>query len=176
MTGGSVHVLGRVGHDAGVAMHGGELLVDGDAGDRLGGAEPGARRGMTGGEILVSGSVGNEAGMRTRRGLIAVGGRAGADLARDIIAGTVVVFGRIGERPGSGSKRGSIIALGGIEVPSTYRLACTYEPPFVRLLMTYLSRRFGATVRNAILSGRYRRFCGDAGPPGKGEILEWIRG
>jgi formylmethanofuran dehydrogenase subunit C len=131
---------------------------------------------MSGGEILVSGTVGHEAGARARRGLIAIGGRAGDDLARDIVAGTVVAFGRVGARPGLGNRRGSIIALGGIDVPSTYRLACTYEPPFVRLLMTYLSRHFSAPISRAIISGRYRRYCGDAGLPGKGEILEWIRG
>jgi formylmethanofuran dehydrogenase subunit C len=164
-----------VGNDAGLAMRGGEILIDGGAGDRLGGAEPGARRGMSGGEILVSGSVGEEAGMRLRRGLIVIGGSTGADLARDMIAGTLVVFGRSGPRPAVGNKRGSLVALGGIDVPSTYRPSCVYEPPFVRLLMTYLARRYGAPISHALISGRYRRYCGDAGVPGKGEILEWQR-
>ena len=174
MTGGRIRVVGNVGDDAGISMRGGSLQVDGSAGDRLGAAGPGARRGVSGGEIIVSGSAGAEAGLRARRGLIVIGGTTGADLARDIIAGTVVAFGRVGASPGRGSKRGSIIATGGIDVPPTYRLACTFEPPFVRLLMTYLERHYGVTVGKDIISGRYRRYCGDAGVPGKGEILEWI--
>jgi formylmethanofuran dehydrogenase subunit C len=174
MTGGHIRVVGRAGDDAGMAMGGGRLRIDGDAGDRVGAAAPGASRGMTGGEIIVSGSVGDEAGMRARRGLIAIGGAAGAGLARDIIAGTVVVLGRIGPRPATGGKRGSVIAAGGIDVPSTYRAACTFEPPLVRLLMTYLVRQCGLSIADEIVFGRYRRHCGDTGWPGKGEILEWM--
>ncbi len=174
MSGGRIRSVGTVGHGAGARMRGGVLEIGGDAGDRLGAAGPGARSGMTGGEIIVRGSVGSEAGMRARRGLIVIGGHTGASLARDIIAGTVVAFGRVGPEPGRGNKRGSIVSAGGIDVPGTYRLACTFEPPFVRVLMVWLERRFGLAVGNGIMSGRFRRHCGDAGVPGKGEILEWI--
>jgi formylmethanofuran dehydrogenase subunit C len=174
MTGGSVEVVGSVGDDAGLAMSGGVLRVSGNAGDRLGAAAPGASKGMTGGEIIVSGSAGSDAAARTRRGLVVVCGEIGADAARAMIAGTLVVFGRTGARPGRGSKRGSIVALGGIEVPVTYWFACTFEPPHVRLLLTYLRRRYGLTVADRMVSGRYRRYCGDAGNPGRGEILEWL--
>jgi len=77
-------------------------------------------------------------------------------------------------RPGRGSKRGSIVALGGIDVPETYWLACTYQPPYVRLLLTYLRRQFAWKIDDRLLDGRYRRHCGDAGNPGRGEILEWV--
>ncbi|MEQ1758095.1 MAG: formylmethanofuran dehydrogenase subunit C [Vicinamibacterales bacterium] len=173
MTGGSIHVRGNVGNDSGVGMSGGLLHVSGSAGSRLGAAGPGCRRGMTGGEIVVLGDAGAEAGTRMRRGLIAIGGSAGEDLGRDIIAGTIVALGRVGHRPGRGNKRGSIIALGKIEVPGTYALACEFEPAFVRLIMTYLKRQFGLSISPAMVSGRFRRYCGDAGLPGKGEILEW---
>lgn len=175
MTGGHIHVLGDVGHDAGVSMQGGELRVDGNAGDRLGAGSPGARRGMTGGEIIVRGHAGSGIGTRARRGLIVVGGNAGADLARDIIAGTVVVLGRIDVRPGTGNRRGTIVAVGGIDVPSTYRLACTFEPLFIRFLATYLTRRFAFRIDPQLAFGAFHRYCGDAGLPGKGEILEWVR-
>jgi formylmethanofuran dehydrogenase subunit C len=174
MSGGRIHAHGSVGDDAGLSMKGGVFEIRGNAGARLGAAAPGAARGMSGGEIVVSGTAGAEAGMRARRGLIVIGADAGPDLARDIIAGTIVVLGRAGARPGTGSRRGTILAAGGVEVPSTYRLACTYEPTFVRLLMTYLVRQFGLAIGDNIISGRYRRYCGDAGLPGKGEILEWI--
>jgi formylmethanofuran dehydrogenase subunit C len=174
MSGGRVHVVGSVGDEAGLAMTGGVLRIDGDAGDRLGAALPGASKGMSGGEIIVSGSAGADAATRARRGLVVVGGGCGTDAARAMVAGTLVVFGRTGARPGRGSKRGSIIALGGIDVPDTYWLACTYHPPYVRLLLTYLRRQHGLTIDDQLLDGRYRRHCGDAGNPGRGEILEWV--
>ena len=141
-------------------------MIDGDAGRRV-------AAGMTGGEIIVMGSAGADAATRARRGLVVVGGTAGAGAARSMTAGTLVVFGRTGARPGLGSKRGTIVALGGIDVPVTYWLACTFEPPHVRLLLTYLHRRYGLVVNERMVSGRYRRYCGDAGNPGRGEILEW---
>ena len=175
MTGGWIDVRGDVGDDAGLGMHGGALRITGDAGDRLGAAAAGASKGMTGGEIVVNGSAGAEAGARVRRGLIAVGGDVGADAARAIIAGTLVVFGGSGANPGRGSKRGSIVALGDIDIPSTYAYACTYQPVYVRMLLTYLYRRYGLASSDGALDGPYARYCGDAGTPGKGEILRLER-
>jgi formylmethanofuran dehydrogenase subunit C len=171
MTGGMVTVLGSVGDDAGVGMAGGTLHVRRNAGDRLGAATPGASRGMTGGEILVRGSAGTEAAARIRRGLVIVAGDAGGHAGRAMIAGTLVVIGRTGPEPCRGSKRGSLIATGGVTVPATYRYACTWQPPFVRLLMTYLRRQYGLPVTDRMLDGLYHRYCGDASAPGKGEIL-----
>jgi formylmethanofuran dehydrogenase subunit C len=174
MTAGRVEVRGSVGDDAGLAMAGGILRVVGNAGDRLAAAAPGASKGMTGGEIVVGGAAGAGAAARARRGLVVVAGDAGAEAGRAMIAGTLVVFGRTGPGPGRGSRRGSIVAIGGIDVPPTYRYACTFQPPHVRLLMTYLQRRYALAVDRRIVEGRYRRYCGDAGIPGKGELLEWI--
>lgn len=174
MTGGSIEVRGRAGDEAGVSMAGGSLRINGDAGDRLAAALPGASKGMTGGEVLVRGSAGTDAGARMRRGLVVVAGHVGDQAARDTIAGTLVVLGMCGAAPGRGSKRGSIIAAGGITVPDTYQYACTFEPPHVRLTMTYLRRRYGLAIEDRVVSGRYRRHCGDAGVPGRGEILELI--
>jgi formylmethanofuran dehydrogenase subunit C len=174
MTSGRIDVIGNVGDAAGMAMSGGVLHVTGNAGDRLCAASPGAAKGMTGGEAIVLGSAGSEAGARARRGLIVIGGDAGPQAARDIIAGTVVVFGRSGAEAGRRSKRGSVVAVGGIDVPPTYRYACTYQPPYVRLLMTYLRRSYSLSIAEDVIAGMYRRYCGDAGDPGKGEILERV--
>jgi formylmethanofuran dehydrogenase subunit C len=127
---------------------------------------------MAGGEIVVNGSAGREAAARARRGLVVVGGDVGADAARAIIAGTLLVIGRTGADPGRGSKRGSIVAIGGIDVPPTYEYACTYAPGFVRMLLTYVSRRYGLSAEEA-LDGLYARYCGDTAGPGKGEILAY---
>jgi formylmethanofuran dehydrogenase subunit C len=174
MTGGWVEVRGSVEDDAGAAMAGGTLRVTGNAGDRLGAADPGASKGMTGGEIVIGGSAGAEAAARARRGLVVVAGDVGDYAARAMIAGTLVVLGRTGAEPGRASKRGSIIAVGGIVVPITYWHACTFQPPHVRLTMTYLRRRYGLAIDDRVAGGAYRRHCGDAGNPGKGEILEWV--
>jgi hypothetical protein len=91
-----------------------------------------------------------------------------------MIAGTVLVFGPVGDHPAEGNKRGSLIALGPIHVPASYRYACTYEPPFVRLLATYLTRRYGLAMDDRVRDGFYKRYCGDAYGPGKGEILALV--
>ena len=71
------------------------------------------------------------------------------------------------------SKRGTIIAVGGIDVPVTYWHACTFQPPHVRLTMTYLRRRYDLPIDDLVAGGIYKRHCGDAGDRGRGEILEW---
>ena len=175
MSGGWIDVRGDAGDDAGVGMRGGALRITGDAGNRLAAAPAGASKGMTGGEVVVNGTAGADVASRVRRGLVVVGGDVGADAARAIIAGTLVVFGRTGANPARGSKRGSIVALGEIEVPSTYEYACTYQPTYVRMLLTYLFRRYGIASPEGALEGPYARYCGDAGSPGKGEILRFER-
>jgi formylmethanofuran dehydrogenase subunit C len=173
MTSGLLHVHGNVGDDAGQAMSGGVLRVDGHAGDRAGAGTAGAAKGMSGGEIVVFGSIGGSAGALMRRGLVAAAGGAGAYAGRGMIAGTLLALGPVGDSPGSGSKRGSIVAAGGVTVPASYRFACVYEPPHVRLLLTSLRRRFGFPCDPGLLNGRFERYCGDAGDPGKGELLVW---
>jgi formylmethanofuran dehydrogenase subunit C len=173
MSGGRIEVSGQVGADAAVAMSAGALHVRGNAGDRLGGARPGAPRGMTGGEIVVHGHAGADAGAVCRRGLIAVGGDAGADAGRAMIAGSVVVLGHTAAGAGRFNKRGSLVAVGGVEVPATYRYACTYRPPHLRVTFRHLWQRYELRVDDAIVNGRYRRYCGDVLDPGKGEILIW---
>jgi formylmethanofuran dehydrogenase subunit C len=135
----------------------------------------GVAAGMAGGELLIDGDGGRGVAQGMTGGLVVVGGDVGVDAARSMNAGTLVVFGRTGERAGRGSKHGSIVALGGIELPVTYWYACTYEPPHVRLLLTYLRRQYGMKIDDRMIGGRYRRHCGDAGNPGRGEILEWVQ-
>ena len=170
---GTVVVESGVGHEAGIGMSGGVLDVHGNAGDRVAGAAPDARKGMTGGELLVRGSVGAEPGTRMRRGLLVVAGNVAARTGPGMIAGTVLVFGDAGRAPGIGSKRGSVIALGGIEIPATYRYACTYQPDHLRITLLRLRDRYGLKVLKRHLTGFYRRYSGDLGDLGRGEILAW---
>jgi len=171
MIGGRIHVRGNVGQATGLAMQGGTLLVDGMAGNHFCAAAPGSRRGMTGGEAVVRGSAGRGCAVRMRRGIVVVGGPAGPELARDILAGTVVTLGSVEGMPGEASRRGSVVALDAVAIPHTYRYACTFEPVWVRLLLRHLIGRFAVAIRPEALEGPYRRFCGDMGTPGKGELL-----
>jgi formylmethanofuran dehydrogenase subunit C len=175
MRGGTLWVRGSVGDEAGAAMAGGVLRIEGDAGERLGSNTPGAAKGMTGGEILLLGSAGSEAGARIRRGLIVIGGNAGLNAGRAMIAGSLFVLGSCGDGAGRGSKRGSIVACDGVTVPPTYRYACMYQPPHVRMTLLYLVRRHGLAIDATVIESPFRRYCGDAGDPGKGEILERVR-
>ena len=170
---GEVIVEGNVGAEAGMGMTGGSLEIRGDAGPRAGAAAPEARRGMTGGELIVRGSAGPEAGVLMRRGLVAIAGGAGSHAGAGMIAGTVLVFGGIGAAVGLWSKRGSIVALGPVTVPSTYRYACTYQPPHLRVTLMRLRTRYALPVEARHLTGFYRRYSGDLADLGKGEILAW---
>lgn len=174
MSGGLIDVRGSAGDGAGSGMSGGTIRIHGNAGKRAGGAPPWASRGMTGGEVIVFGSVGAEAGVAARRGLVVIGGDAGEDTGVSMIAGTVVAMGTVARGAGRGSKRGTIVALDALEVPVTYRYACTYSPPFIRLLLTYLRTRHGLEIEDHHISGRYRRYSGDMAEIGKGEILQFV--
>ena len=173
MAAGTLTVEGNVGNGVGVAMSGGLITIHGSAGDRLGAPLPGASRGMTGGEILVRGNVGANAARRVRRGLVVVGGDAGPGAAHAMIAGTILVAGKLGAGAGLWSKRGSVIALGAVDIPATYRYACTYHPPYVPVLLRYLERTRQFAFDARFVSGRYKRWTGDVADVGKGEILEW---
>ena len=170
---GEVTVNGDVGSQAGSGMSGGALVIEGNAGSRAGAAPPGFKRGMSGGELIVRGSAGAEAGASMRRGLLAIGRTAGDRTGLGMIAGTVIVFGACGADTGLWSKRGSVVALSRITPPLTYRYACTYQPPHLRLQLERLRTRYALPVQRRHLTGQYRRYSGDLAELAKGEILEW---
>jgi formylmethanofuran dehydrogenase subunit C len=151
-------------------MRGGRLVVRGSAGRRLGGVYPGARAGMRGGEIVVHGDAGEEPGAGLRRGLIAVAGRAGAAAGVRALAGTIVAFGGVGAHPGAAMRRATIVAMAPVTPLPTYALACSYRPPFLRLLLGHL-RALGLPVAGEQLDGVYARWCGDGLELRRGEIL-----
>jgi formylmethanofuran dehydrogenase subunit C len=170
---GEVTVDGSVGPEAGSAMSGGALIIEKNAGARVGAAPQGVKRGMSGGELIVRGSAGPEAGAAMRRGLLAIGRTAGERTGLGMIAGTVVVFGDSGAETGLWSKRGSVVALGPITPPATYAYACTYQPIHVRLQLSRLKARYALPVQRRHLTGFYRRYSGDLAERARGEILQW---
>lgn len=170
---GEVVVKGNVGREAGLAMIGGILDIDGDAGPRAGAAPLGYKRGMLGGELIIRGSAGTEAGSLMRRGLLVVGRTAGSLTGRGMIAGTVIILGTAGSDTGLWSKRGSVVALGKITPPETYAYACTYQPIHLRMILARLRDRFRLPIQRKHLTGFYHRYSGDMAELGKGEILAW---
>jgi formylmethanofuran dehydrogenase subunit C len=168
MTGGELVVEGDAGDWAGAGMRGGRLIVRGSAGRRLGGELGGAR--MRGGEVVVHGDAGEEAGAGLRRGLIAVGGRAGAGAGVRALAGTIVALGGLGAHPGLAMRRASIVAPPPVTPPPTYALACSYRPPFLSIFLRRL-RALGLPVGDEWLAGPYARWAGDRLDLGRAEIL-----
>ncbi len=84
-----------------------------------------------------------------------------------------MAFGALGAAAGLWSKRGTIVALGDVAIPPTYRYACTYQPTHLRVVLTRLRTVYGLPVDERHLSGHYRRYSGDLAELGKGEILAW---
>ena len=173
MSGGVLRISGNVADGAGLEMIGGLLDITGDAGDRVGGARLAASKGMLGGEIIVRGRAGADVGASMRRGTIVITGDAGARAGTRMIAGNVIVLGSAGDEPGRFNKRGTIVVVGHVDVPSSYRLVCTYRPPHLAVTLAYLQRRRGVRVEPRWSDGPYRRYCGDMAELGRGEILAW---
>ena len=156
-------------------MAAGSIDVHGYAGPHAGGAAPGAQRGMTGGELIIRGSAGDEGGSRMRRGLVVVGGDAGAGAGlRDAGRNGHRVRNCGRRRPGLWSKRGSIVALGAVTLPATYRTPARIGRRICRLIAR--APAHAGTVsgrRRDHLAGAYRRYSGDLAELGEGEILAW---
>jgi formylmethanofuran dehydrogenase subunit C len=170
MSGGAIIVRGNAHDSVGLEMLGGQIVIMGNAGHLVGSTIRGGRVGIRGGEIIVHGNVGNETGSGMRRGLIAVGGNAGDFTGANMLAGTIVVLGELGWRSGAGMKRGSIVSTHSADLLPTFSYACTYRPVMLRLVLAHLRER-GLAVTDAHLSGRYRRWSGDAVEANRGEIL-----
>lgn len=174
MSGGCLLVEGAAGLAAGAAMRGGVLTIGGDAGDELGGALPGARAGMTGGRILVQGTCGDRAGERMRRGLIAIGGDAGAYAALHMNAGSLLIGGKPGAGTGHGMRNGTILFSGEIDPLPGFADCGFNRLAFLSLLDNHLSGLDGVPPACRGLTGRARRWLGDRGFGGRGELLACV--
>ncbi|AWB07072.1 formylmethanofuran dehydrogenase subunit C (plasmid) [Azospirillum humicireducens] len=171
MSGGTLVVDGAAGLAAGAAMRGGLLFIGGNAGDGLGGALPGERTGMTGGRILVHGRCGDRVGERMRRGLIAVGGDAGAYAALHMNAGSLVIGGTPGPATGHGMRNGTVLFRGEVDPLPGFADCGLNQLPFLSLLDNHLSELEGVPPTCRGLTGRARRWLGDRGFGGRGELL-----
>jgi len=172
MRGGLITVSGHVDAYAACELKNGTVLIDGSAGDFLGAALPGNKKGMAGGIVLVKGDAGDRVGDHQRRGLILIEGRAGAYLGSRMTAGTIAVLGQVGNNPGYAMARGTLL----LAHPPTALLPgfsdCgLHTLGFIPLLLKSVSH---LDTRFAHLSDhlkRVRRHAGDRCSLGKGEIL-----
>lgn len=122
-------------HHLGGRHRSGQLWIDGDVGDHLGGAIGASRVGMKGGRIVVSGSAGHYVGHRMRRGEIWIAGDVGDFAAASMVAGTIVVAGRVGDHPATAMRRGTLIAATFSSLPaSRFTDPIEVEFPFAALV------------------------------------------
>jgi formylmethanofuran dehydrogenase subunit C len=172
MTGGNIRVQGGANDYVGSGMRGGIIEISGRSGNFTGGALPSSALGMRDGVICVGRGSGERAGDRMRRGLLVINGNVGAYCGSSMIAGTIIVTGQTAAGVGTGMRRGSIVLLKEpAEIPATFNDCGRYSLAIVALLSRYL-RSVNRTAHSRLRAVReVRRFAGDIGCDGQGELL-----
>ncbi len=172
MRAGAITVDGTAGNFVGSGMRNGLIEISGDAGDFLGGALPDESLGLRNGVIRVGGSVGARAGERMRRGLLIVNGDAGAGCGTGMIAGTIVVTGQCADGIGIGMRRGTIVLTRApASIPVTFNPCGTYTLAILELLRRYVATFDPRAARKLGRDKNVRRYAGDRGANGQGELL-----
>ncbi len=100
-----ITLKGDAGHYLGYYMQGGEIIVEGSTGDRVGSS-------MNGGKILIRGNSGNWLGESMQSGEIVVEGSAGAGAGLNMSDGKILVKGNAGDSAGQNMRSGRIIIEG----------------------------------------------------------------
>lgn len=133
---------------------------------------------MNGGELIVEGDAGDYAGFQMRRGLIVVRGKAGASPGYRMSAGTIVVEHGPLDHPGLEMRRGTIVCLDD-KHPTSLNAAFIETGRFhggeitiLRLLWQHLRQR-GIPVDKAIDTAMFLLATGDRFELNKGEL--WLR-
>jgi len=172
MSGGSIVVYGTAGAYAATGMLGGRIHIYGSTGDFLAAARPGERHGMQGGLVLVDGDAGDRVGDRMRRGMVLIEGNAGDYCASRMVAGTIAVWGTVGKLPGLGMRRGTLLLQqASSALPPTFNDCGEYPLNFLTLLVRSW-RTLRSKYSNLPDSGlRVRKYMGDVANGGRGEIL-----
>ena len=151
---------------------GGTIEISGSAGNFTGGALPHRALGMRDGIICVGRNTGERTGDRMRRGLLVINGDSGRYCGSNMIAGTIIVTGHTAASVGLGMRRGSIVLLQEpAEMPATFNDCGIYSLTILALLLRYVgsvNRRAYSRLRSM---QRVRRFAGDIGCNGQGELL-----
>ena len=103
--GGNLTIQGGCSSMAGAFQEDGKLIIEKDAGHRIG-------SNMKGGMINVQGSVTNFAGESMEEGTILIRGHAGERVGAGMSGGTIIVLGSVGKEPGIGMTGGKVIVAG----------------------------------------------------------------
>ncbi len=171
MRAGQITVQGNCTDYAACEMAGGELEIQGDAGHFVGSARAGERKGMSGGQMVIRGNTGDRLGDLQRRGVILVQGNAGDYCASRMIAGTIVILGNTGEHTGFGMRRGTVLLGGKSEsFPISFSKSNHVELGFLNLLKNNI-QQVGGDFSDFISSSFKKRLVGDLAFGGQGEIF-----
>lgn len=172
MRGGTLVAHGKAGTHVGSGMRKGTLEIKGDAGAFAGSGRAGEMQGMSGGMIVVRGKAGDRLGDRMRRGTIIVEGGVGNYCASRMLAGTIIALGPVAAHPGYLMRRGTLV-FDDTDAPilPTFNDNGVQDLLAIRLLLLSLSKHSRAVDRIASRVRTMRRWLGDLGADGKGEIL-----
>ncbi len=176
MSGGRLTITGSAGLLAGCELSGGRLTVHGDVGDHAAAALPGNADGMRGGEFIVHGRAGRRLGDRMRRGTLLVVGDAGDFAGSRMVAGTLVVGGRCGAHPGWGQRRGSLLLLNGSGRGAvSFEPPPTFVPAGAEMAVAWQLLARDLAALHPALAGLPRRpfgrWLGDLAVDGRGELI-----
>jgi formylmethanofuran dehydrogenase subunit C len=144
-------------------MKGGNIQIEGDAGDYLCSGYRGSTDGMQGGRVYVAGNVGREMGSHMRKGFIAVKGDVGEGAAVRMKGGTIMVSGTIADRFGIEATKGMLFALGKLEsLLPTYKFSGTSEREFTSYYVRYLKdKRPDFLSEDVSGDAKWTKFMGD---------------
>lgn len=169
---GSIHVTGNVDLFGACEMRSGLIQIDGNAGDFLGAALPGNKRGMRGGRVLVKGNAGARCGDEMRRGVILVEGDVADYCGARMIAGTIAVMGNTGRYLGYGLRRGTLLLWQSpAQVLPTFGDCGTHTLSYLPLWFSGLKDLNSRFSKPEAAFTRVHRYGGDLASVGMGEIL-----
>ena len=172
MQDGKIIVHGSAGDWTGCSMENGYIEITSDVGEYLGAGVPGDPHGMSNGQIIVLGNAGDRVGDRMRRGTIIIHGKAGDYCGSRMYAGTIIVLDKAGKYVGYSMRRGSIIlAKKPKHISSTFKSCGYLKMQYLRLLFTQLIGMGGLYAVFEKYGPEAHRFAGDMASNGKGEIL-----
>ncbi|MYD78038.1 MAG: formylmethanofuran dehydrogenase subunit C, partial [Gammaproteobacteria bacterium] len=170
LRGGCVHVEGSVGDFSGCGLKGGQLLIDADAGNGLGASLPGEKIGMNEGRIIVNGNAGSRLGNRMRRGIIAVYGEVGIGACSSMISGTVLLLGGQANLPGTHMRRGTIICASepNLSADSFFEQVCE-DNTYWNIFCSYMEGCNASISQTLLPRSPRKRFVGELKTYGMGE-------
>ncbi len=177
MAGGQLIIQGDAGDDLGSSMAYGIIHVTGNCGDRVGGPANDQPVGIGGGEIVVLGNAGDHAGLLMRRGLIAIAGTCGKLPGYRMFAGTLVLGKQTcPHTPGLEMQRGTLLYLDtetDLEIKGRFAAEGEFALPVVRLILKRL-QELNFPLNAHWLNAKFKLFTGNQTELNKAEIWQRV--